>query len=284
MKKNLLLVFITIAFTNVSAAGFESKKIKKNYTQRLKMKFVKISPTPFIMGSPVTEKFREKDEAQRAVTLTKDFEVMTTEVTQSMYVKVMGKNPSSFQRYSDCPLTFAAKFSKKTKQVVTLCPHHPVEEVNYEDAQIFIALINAKTGLKYRLPTEAEWEYAARAGSVTPYFFGKSRKKLKKYAIYTHNAGRKTHQVGSIRTFANKPNPFGLYDMYGNVGEWVQDRYTTSPVGGVNPKGPSRGNYRVIRGGSWRWTDYMQRSASRGYDRPDTRNHSVGFRLVRILK
>jgi formylglycine-generating enzyme required for sulfatase activity len=242
------------------------------------MEFVKISPIPFTMGS-----LTEYDEAQRPVTLTQDFEMMTTEVTQSMYFEVTGKNPSHFKNRGDCPFTFTSAISHTTGALVTLCPNNPVEKVSYNDVQSFIAILNAKTGMNYRLPTEAEWEYAARAGSYSDYSFGDNPAYLGEYGIYSANSDSKTHPVAPLRSYANKPNAFGLYDMHGNVWEWVQDWYTSSPVGGINPMGPTTGSYRVIRGGSWNVIAQFLRSAYRHYYGPSSRYGDVGFRLVRTL-
>ncbi len=248
------------------------------------MEFVTIPAGSFFMGSPTSEAGRYDDnEAQRYIVLKQSFEMMTTEVTQSMYFEVTGKNPSNFKNQGDCPLTFTSAVSHTTGQLVTLCPNNPVEKVSYDDVQNFIAVLNAKTGMNYRLPTEAEWEYAARAGSYSTYSFGDSAAYLSEYAIYNANSGSKTHPVAPLRTYANRPNAFGLYDMHGNVWEWVRDWYTESPRGTVNPRGPTYGSFRVFRGGSWYDVAQYLRSAYRGDGSPSSRFSSVGFRLSRTL-
>lgn len=161
----------------------------------------------------------------------------------------------------------------------------PVINVSWNDAQGYIAWLNKMTGKHYRLPTEAQWEYAARAGTTTAYFFGNDKKKLAGYGWYNDNSKGKTHVVGSL-----KPNAWGLYDMAGNVMEWCGDWMEKYPIGPVtNPVGPRTGTYRVLRGGGMDTWDHECRSADRmSYD-PD-RTYIVdpffettkrfGFRLV----
>lgn len=157
--------------------------------------------------------------------------------------------------------------------------------VSWNDAQAFIKWLNRKEGGNhYRLPAEAEWEYAARAGTTTKYFWGNSSSQAEQYAWYAKNAydagGKYAHYAGR-----KKPNPWGLYDMQGNVWEWVQDwyggtYYRHSP--GTDPKGPSSGRGRVYRGGGWCSSDRLLRSAYRYYDSPGYRLNDIGFRLLRI--
>src|SRR5262249_48652940 len=131
----------------------------------------------------------------------------------------------------------------------------------------------------YRLPTEAEWEYAARASATTAYSFGNDPNQLSEYAWYAENAGRQTHPVGQF-----KPNAWGLYDMHGNVWEWVQDWYGPYTAdAAVDPAGPSSGSRRVIRGGSWRRGASYCRSACRGRWAPGYRDAILGFRLLRLV-
>ncbi|MCP4289411.1 MAG: formylglycine-generating enzyme family protein, partial [Gammaproteobacteria bacterium] len=163
-----------------------------------------------------------------------------TEVTQAQWTRIMGDNPSRFQ--SDT---------------------NPVEQVSWKDIQKFLQALNKKAGKEmYRLPTEAEWEYAARAGTSTIFYFGDDAGMLSDYAWYRSNSGGTTHPAGQL-----KPNAWGLYDMHGNVWEWCQDwydseYYSKSPK--ENPQGPSSGKYRVLRGGSWANYPNDCRSATRG--------------------
>ena len=158
--------------------------------------------------------------------------------------------------------------------------YHPVVNVSYDDAQAYIRWLNEKTGGNYRLPTEAEWEYAARAGTTTQYSWGDSASQaVAAYAWYDYNAGGSTHAVGG-----KQPNPWGLYDIHGNVWEWVsdwydEDYYKNSP--NSDPQGPSSGGSRVVRGGGWSSSATNLRSADRGYNSPSYGYSNLGFRLVR---
>ena len=130
----------------------------------------------------------------------------------------------------------------------------------------------------YRLPTEAEWEYASRAGTTTRWSFGDDASQLGRYAWHAENAGGQTHPVGQLQ-----PNPWGLYDMYGNVWEWVQDWYGNYTSGtAVDPAGPSSGSNRVFRGGGWSYGAGYCRSALRSYGAPGSRVGYLGFRLLRV--
>jgi len=179
------------------------------------------------------------------------------EVTQTQWVKVMGNNPSGFKGDT-----------------------RPVEKVSWNDVQKFLQKLNDQAGKEmYRLPSEAEWEYAARAGTQTVYSFGNDADRLDEYAWYYANSGGKTHSVGQL-----KPNAWGLYDMHGNVWEWCQDRYdknyySRSPS--KNPDGPSSGSNRVGHGGAWSFYARDCRSAFRVSGAPDDRFNDLGFRLLR---
>jgi formylglycine-generating enzyme required for sulfatase activity len=195
------------------------------------------------------------EQPQHSVTL-KPFALGKHEVTQEQWYALMGDNPSY----------------NKGRNL-------PVENVSWDDVQEFIKKLNAKTGKRYRLPTEAEWEYAAQAGSTANYSFGNDAAQLPQYAWYIVTARDKTHPVGE-----KLPNKFGLHDMYGNVWEWVQDCYADNYAGA-----PTDGTAaaerpdceRVVRGGSWEsGPDYL-RSAFRGRVRPANKVLNLGFRLAR---
>jgi formylglycine-generating enzyme required for sulfatase activity len=227
------------------------------FTNSLGMKFVYIKPGTFMMGSPVNEKDRDNDETQHQVTLTKGYYIGVTEVTQGQWKGVMGNNPSSFSNCGDdCP----------------------VEKVSWNDVQEFISRLNSKEGTnKYRLPTEAEWEYACRAGGSTRFTFGDSDSELGNYAWYRSNSDSKTHPVASL-----KSNAWGLYDMHGNVWEWVFDLYEDySPDSVIGPTELSRDSERVFRGGSWYYRLSYERSAYRYKYSPFYRSKDLGFRLAR---
>ena len=156
----------------------------------------------------------------------------------------------------------------------------PVERVSWNDVQVFLQKLNDLEGCSgcYKLPTEAEWEYAARAGTTTAYSFGANDSELGNYAWYAGNSNGATHPVGE-----KHPNPWGLYDMHGNVWEWVHDWYDSeyyNRSSSVNPVNEEPGSNRVIRGGSWSNDAGFARSAFRGRRLPDSRG-GVGFRVLR---
>ena len=190
-----------------------------------------------------------KQGKQHEVTLTKPFYMGKHEITQEQWEAVMGKNPST---------------TKEAKL--------PVTDVSWNDCQEFIKKLNAKTDGGYRLPTEAEFEYACRAGTTTAYSFGDSLTKTD-----ANIDGLSISAVGSY-----KPNAFGLYDMHGNVFEWCEDWILDYPAGAVtDPKGPATGTYRVVRGGSFSSYVSSARSSSRNDGPPTNRDDYSGFRLAR---
>lgn len=237
-----------------------SQELMKN---SLGMEFIFISPGAFTMGSPAEAPCRNDDETQHRVTLTRGFYMQTTEVTQGQWMAIMGHNPSSF------------------KNCGTRCP---VEDVTWEDVQEYIQKLNRQTGQNYRLPTEAEWEYACRAGTDGPFNTGNCL--LTSQANYDGNfplvgcpKGRFRQSPMPVASFA--PNSWGLYDMHGNVWEWCSDWYGEYPFGSVtDPVGPSTGTHRVLRGGSWRSVAERCRSTDRRFRMPDNASERRGFRLV----
>lgn len=246
-------------------------------------KFVPVKAGEFVMGSPTDEEGSYDGEIQHRVKLTKGFEMQATEVTQLQYFLVTGRNPSSFRTENKCDKdNFRVVYGKG------LCVNHPVENVSWDEAQKFIQELNRiQSKYTYRLPTEAEWEYAARGGmpSGFPYSFGfNDTNELGNHGWYAGNSGGRTHAVAS-----KKANQWGLYDVNGNVWEWVQDNYGSYPDTAVtDPTGPATGffravppPYRVARGGSWVSRAGYLRSASRGRGVPGGRSSYLGFRLVR---
>lgn len=246
----------------------------------LSIPFQRIEPGNFLMGSPEDEWGRHQDEDQQQVEITRPFEVMETEVTQSQWVRVMGENPSYFQNAEDCD-----------DHINGMCPNHPVEYVSWEEVQKFIKKLNDSFGIIgcdgtpnsstgcYRLPTEAEWEYFARAGTEMMFSYGDRFADLEDYAWYGQNSEDRTHKVGM-----KKPNPNGLYDIYGNVGELVQDGYVKELQGGIDPlNGSSDSPRRVCRGGSWFEDAPHLRSAVRATRNTFFGSNDVGFRLLRTL-
>jgi formylglycine-generating enzyme required for sulfatase activity len=218
--------------------------------------FTIIPAGTFTMGTPGIEPGRRDDETQHKVTISTPFYMQTTPVTQGQWQKVMGNTPSHFIRDANCP----------------------VEEVSWNDVQEFIGRLNDMDGTrKYRLPTEAEWEYACRAGTTTR--FSSGDEELKEAGWYNYNSGSGTQPVGQ-----RDPNAWGLYDMHGNVWEWIQDWWGAFSSDAVtDPTGPSEGLYRVVRGGSWLDSAFHCRSAERSDHYPGNRYSYVGFRLIKAV-
>ncbi len=226
------------------------------------------------MGSPENDReARSFEKPQHPVRLSRPFYLGRFEVTQAQWQTVMGASAYTLDRsnpYYQLP-GMAERITR---------PEHPAT-VSWQDAQAFIDRLNAREGHeRYRLPTEAEWEYAARAGTTTRYSFGDDDQQLGLYAWYGEDfASGGTHPVGRKR-----PNPWGLHDMHGNVWEWVQDwydpaYYARSPS--VDPQGPTQGAHKVVRGGSWHTTASSWRTAFRRDYAPDYRGISIGFRVLR---
>jgi formylglycine-generating enzyme required for sulfatase activity len=220
-----------------------------------------------MMGSPDTEKDRQDDEHQHKVTISKAFYMQTTELTQGQWTAVMGTEPW------------------KGKSFVKEGPNYAATYVSWNDAVAYCKKLSEKEGKTYRLPTEAEWEYACRAGTETRWSFGDDEKVLGDYAWYEKNANnigeQYAHQVGQ-----KKPNAFGLHDMHGNVFEWCHDYYGEDyykQSSEKDPTGPTSGSFRVLRGGSWLSNSRYARSAYRLRYDADYRNVNSGFRLVREL-
>lgn len=224
------------------------------YAGAPQIEMVRVKGGCFQMG----DMFEEGDNDEKPVheVCVKDFSIGKYEVTQEQWVAVMGSNPSKNQG-----------------------DRLPVERVSWDDAQQFIAKLNTMTGKRYRLPTEAEWEYAARCRGRRENWAGTSvESELGDYAWYDKNSDKKTHVVGT-----KKPNALGIYDMSGNVWEWVQDwydpvYYEERPRG--NPQGPSTGSKRVSRSGSFDFDPENDRASFRGKSTPDSRLDDQGFRLL----
>jgi formylglycine-generating enzyme required for sulfatase activity len=255
-----------------------SPSVPKDFTNSVGMKLVSIPAGEFKMGSSkspeeiaqlfVSKAEYYKDEhPQHAVRLSKGFYMATTEVTQGQWKAVMGTEPWKGQ-------TFAQENAD-----------HAASYISWEDATEYCRQLSQKEGKPYRLPTEAEWEYACRGGTTTVYSFGNDAAGLKDYAWFYDNAydvgERYAHPVGQKRA-----NAFGLYDMHGNVYEWCSDWYDEDYYGkspSVDPKGPTSGSSRVLRGGSWYDNAQYCRSADRGRLAPTVRYYGSGFRVVCAL-
>jgi formylglycine-generating enzyme required for sulfatase activity len=236
-------------------------KVPVEFTNTIGMKLRLIPPGEFLMGSPAGEERRRDDETQVSVTLTRAFQLSRTEVTQGQWRAVMGTEPWKGQFDVQEGDDYAATY------------------VSWDEAVSFCEKLSAKEGKGYRLPTEAEWEWACRSGSRTAYSFGGSEGDLGRYAWFrgnTHDIGEKyAHRVGQ-----KLPNGFGLSDMHGNVWEWCGDWHGEKLVGGSNPVGASSGSIRSHRGGSWYDTAGPCRSAYRSWFDPSFRHGNLGFRLA----
>jgi formylglycine-generating enzyme required for sulfatase activity len=247
--------------------------VEREVVNSIGMKLVYIPPGKFTMGSPADEKGRSKEEEEHEVEITKGFYLGVYEVTQSEYQEVMGANPSQFS---------AQRRGKDRVPIPT--NRFPVENVLWYEAKEFCEKLTAMGKERekkrvYRLPTEAEWEYACRggAGRKTPYHCGNT---LSPSQANFENKVKRTCEVGLY-----KPNGYGLYDMHGNVWEWCSDYYgekyyATSPR--RDPPGASEGPNRVVRGGSWLFGRGACRSADRHWAVPSARSGVIGFRVALV--
>ncbi|MBU1194637.1 MAG: formylglycine-generating enzyme family protein [Proteobacteria bacterium] len=256
------------------------------YTNKLGMRFVRIPKGEFIMGSPKSEQGRQWNEKQHRVIISKDFYMGETEVTQGQWEKLVGFNPSSYPKMGK---------------------DFPVDTISWDECIEFIRVLNQwENTNKYRLPTEAEWEYACRAGSATAFASGPitapfscniPEPSILEMAWYCYNSGlanpSRDFRPHPVKT--KLPNAFGLYDMHGNVQEWVQDsckrrNFWRTKIGVVtdtykdNIVDPlnTNGEHKIIRGGGWYQTSKYQRSAYRSLYKPVVKRNSLGFRIVRM--
>jgi len=257
---------------------------EKEFTNSLGMKFVYIPPGIFMMGSPENEHGRSDDETLHKVTLTKGFYMETTQVTVGhwrSFIKAAGFKTEA--ETGDGAYVWTGSEWKKNKKYYWDNPgfpqtdEHPVTCVSWNDVQAFITWLNEKEKKFYSLPTEAQWEYACRAGSDKAYCFGDNAGKLKEYAWYEDNSDRKTHPVAQLAS-----NVWGLHDMHGNVWEWCADWYGAYLTGAItDPVGTYTGPGRVSCGGCWYGSARNCRSAYRCNWVPGDRHDALGFRVQR---
>ncbi|MFM8726315.1 MAG: formylglycine-generating enzyme family protein, partial [Planctomycetaceae bacterium] len=241
-----------------AATGGQPKEV----VNTIGMKLLLIPAGTFTMGSPASEIGRSDDENQHQVTLTKSFYMGRTEVTQGQWRKVSRTEPWKAERY------------------VLEGDDNPAVYVSWNDAVEFCEKLSALEGKPYRLPTEAEWEYACRGRTKTAFSFGEDEADLGKYAWYDGNAW-KVKEKYSHRVAQKLANPFGLHDLHGNNYEWCRDWYGDYPSAPLtDPRGPDAGSSRVLRGGSWYSEPSFHRSANRSSRTPEFRCHFYGFRLV----
>jgi len=218
---------------------------------------VKVKAGTFTMGATEEQEnnvfINDREKPAHEVTLTNDYYIGETEVTQALWKAVIGSNPSIY-KYDN----------------------HPVNQICWKDCLSFIKMLNKKLGSKFRLPTEAEWEYAARGGNQSQGYKYSGSNVLENVAWYSSNSNQMIHDVKT-----KSPNELGLYDMSGNVWEWCQDgfrEYSSSSV--TNPTGPASNKYRIYRGGGWSSYDINCRVSYRHFDFPDQRSSLIGLRLA----
>ncbi len=263
VSMSVLVLAAVSLMVNISEGGGMGKVRHVDMGGTLSMELVWIPPGEFMMGSPEDESEHRRDEVpQHRVIITHGFWMGKYEVTQAQWRVVMGNNPSCFSG-----------------------DERPVEQVSWDDCQEFISRLNARV-LEggFRLPTEAEWEYACRAGTTSAFHMGDAistkRANFNGNAVYGLGSKgiyrKETTPVGSFSA-----NDLGLYDMHGNVFEWCQDKYCIySNDAAIDPKGSEAGVFRVYRGGSWSRCPGNCRAAYRGGSMPDTRRSNLGFRVV----
>lgn len=226
----------------------------QNELNKLARNMVYVEGGTFMMGADANDKDAYTNEIPAHQVTLSSYYICKYEVTQFLWKAVMGSNPSYFKG-----------------------DNLPVEQVSWDDCQVFIGKLNALTGLHYRLPTEAEWEFAARGGNSSHGYKYSGSNTLNGVAWYSDNSGFTTHPVGS-----NSPNELGLYDMSGNVWEWCSDWYASyNSDAQTNPAGPSGGAFRVYRGGSFSVLARYGRTTCRSNGIPDFRLFYLGLRLVR---
>jgi formylglycine-generating enzyme required for sulfatase activity len=241
--------FLTVnLFQSLSLSSIDPGSVETN-TIGMKLAFVPAGT--FLMGSPPEEKMRQEEELQHPVRLSRPFRISTTEVTQKQWMQIMEPNRSNH-----------------------IGDDLPVEKVSWSGAIEFCKRLSKKESVTYRLPTEAEWEYACRAGSGSP-FGGIGQ--IDDMAWYEANSGGQIHSVG-----LKKPNTWGLFDMHGNVAEWCSDFYNSEYPDGecIDPAGPIQGKQRVVRGGSYAYFPASSRSAARSSSPESYQVPHTGFRVV----
>ena len=266
------LVLIIVLISGYGTSAQQPKEI----TNSIGMKLVLILPGSFTMGSPINETGRQDWESQHLVTINNWYYLGAYEVTQNEYERITGERPSAYRSAQSSFGKVGERFKGSS---------YPVNGIGWEDAVTFCKKLSdlpeeKNAGREYRLPTEAEWEYACRAGSTTMFGFGDSVATLGEYAWFGDDL------EGARPVGKKKPNKWGLYDMHGNVFEFCQDWYGDAdyPSGeAIDPKGPSDGRTRVSRGGCWKCNAADCRSARRVSLAPTMGNEYYGFRVAMSL-
>lgn len=265
----IFILFFTVFIILTASLPLRILAFEKVYSNSLGMAFILIPAGTFIMGSPSNEPYRDKREIQHTVRISNPFYIQATEVTLAQWRALMGK-----------------KLFGRRKGPGNL----PVVKVSWHDCMDFIKKLNALSEWSYRLPTEAEWEYACRAGTFTAYnwgntidcgkaMYGNNSLKSSECLDYVKSEGLAIDKPAPVKSY--HPNAWGLYDMHGNVWEWCYDWYGDYTISAkINPLGPDSGTMRVRRGGSWFKHGYSCRSANRNSSHPGSRFQTTGFRLV----
>lgn len=268
VHRKIAMVFLA-SFCMLVLLATSSPAQEKKITNKIGMSFLLVEPGSFTMGSPKTERFRDADEVRKSVEIKKTFYLQTTEVTLAQWRAVMGKK-------------WVGK--KKGKD------NMPVTRVSYYDCLKYIGKLNKMEMGVYRLPTDMEWEYACRAGTTTAYSFGdaidcskamygNNTKKDKECTLFLKSMRIASNGPAPVKTF--DPNPWGFYDMHGNVWEWCSDKYLTPKSVGNKGYSPVDSDSHIRRGGSWYKYGRYLRSANRTYAHPGAKFITTGFRLVR---
>jgi formylglycine-generating enzyme required for sulfatase activity len=264
MKSLSAAILVMVLHVTLVQADTKPSPIGEIVTNSFGMKLKRIKSGSFPMGNPVKEA-KAAAYPEHRVRIRNDFYIGVTEVTQDQWFEVMGTRPW------------------RARQFVEEDRNFPATWISWNDAVSFCKRLSKKEGVTYRLPTEAEWEYACRGGTTTMYSFGDDESALRDYAWFADNAyfvnEKYAHSVAT-----KKPNSWGLYDMHGNVYEWCQDRfgeYENSPT--VDPSGPQAGSFRIFRGGHWNSTARQCQSSYRSRSLPTYRVTNLGFRVVRVL-
>ncbi len=245
--KHVIYFILLCVFTEGNTQ--EKKTQKFDLINGITIKMIWVEPGSFVMGSPETDAERNSErEHQHRVTITRGFWLAETEFTQSQWEKITGKNPSKH-----------------------IGPELPVEQVSFYDIQSLLNKINTP-GQGFRLPTEAEWEYACRAGTTGPYYG-----EIENTTWHTGNSGKQSHRVAQ-----KEPNQWGFFDLQGNILEWCADWFQADTRGeSVDPKGPQTSTHKVQRGGQFTGRTKHTRASDRQISVPEARDFYVGFRLAK---
>lgn len=268
IKSALFILLVVLGAASAGLIYYNQQKLTGNEmnlpaTEKIdighgiNMEFILIQPGTFTMGSPMGSEEGGDEAPEHKVEITKPFYLGKYEVTQEQWEELMGNNPSKFRG-----------------------DKHPVDSISWDDSQLLLKKLQEKTGFKFTLPTEAQWEFAARAGTSTRWDFGESESILGDYAWFAGNSNDATQPVGQ-----KKPNAWGFYDLYGNVQEWCIDWYANPYLldDVSDPRGPGSGDSRVLRGGAWGDDSTMVRSAYRNASGPDNIAPGNGIRVVMVI-